>query len=274
MILAETIERVRALTREENTALVVADDGSTDGTADMLRDLGVAVAGGQNRGVAWNKNRALFVLSQMLACETVILLEDDTRPAAPGWETEWIAAAKRWGHVNAAMPWIRHHAISGSGSAADPLVSPHTTAQCASWSREALTFAGYMDTRFTGFGHEHVEHSFRMVRSGYGGCVMHLDGEDKVMFYAIDAGLDPVPAATHGTEETKARNAALATEVFCDRSFRAAWRDEHEMYIFRDEAAAALRNGEAAFRLVPRRPPPAAPGVIVGGIFATFPGPR
>ena len=83
-ILNDTIDRVRAFTRQPDAALVVADDGSTDGTLAMLRDKQVPVITGVNMGIAWNKNRALFLLSHMLDCETVILLEDDTSRPAPG----------------------------------------------------------------------------------------------------------------------------------------------------------------------------------------------
>ena len=37
-ILSDTIDQVRAFTRQPNAALVVADDGSSDGTWGMLRD--------------------------------------------------------------------------------------------------------------------------------------------------------------------------------------------------------------------------------------------
>lgn len=79
-ILSDTIDQVRAFTRQPNAALVVADDGSRDGTLDMLRGKRVPVITGVNMGIAWNKNRALFMLADMLECETVILLEDDTQP--------------------------------------------------------------------------------------------------------------------------------------------------------------------------------------------------
>ena len=108
----ETLARVRALTRQADAALVVADDGSDDETPTMLRDLQVPVITGINMGIAWNKNRALFLLSHMLGCETVILLEDDTQPDRPGWEAAWIAAARRWGHVNVAGDWLSEHFLS------------------------------------------------------------------------------------------------------------------------------------------------------------------
>src|SRR3954471_19510474 len=92
-ILSDTIDRVRTFTRQPGAALVVADDGSDDGTQEMLRDKQVPMITGVNMGIAWNKNRALFLLSHMLGCETVILLEDDTQPDGPGWETEWMRGA-------------------------------------------------------------------------------------------------------------------------------------------------------------------------------------
>ena len=73
-----TIAQVRALTKEPDAALVIADDGSSDGTLEMLRDKQVPMITGTNMGIAWNKNRALFLLSHLLGCSTVILLEDDT----------------------------------------------------------------------------------------------------------------------------------------------------------------------------------------------------
>ena len=73
-LVGSTIDRVRALTREPDVALVIADDGSSDGTLEMLREKQVPVVTGINMGIAWNKNRALFLLSHLLGCESVILL--------------------------------------------------------------------------------------------------------------------------------------------------------------------------------------------------------
>ena len=79
-IVLDTIEAIRGMTGYADVALVVADDGSTDGTIEALRGKRVPVITGANMGIAWNKNRALFLLDRLLGCEAVILLEDDTRP--------------------------------------------------------------------------------------------------------------------------------------------------------------------------------------------------
>ena len=116
-IVASTIDRVRQFTRDPDAVMVVADDGSSDGTLEMLREKQVPVITGVNMGIAWNKNRALFLLSHMLNCETVILLEDDTQPTRAGWEQEWITATRRWGHANFAADWMQEHFLSGAGTA-------------------------------------------------------------------------------------------------------------------------------------------------------------
>ena len=87
-ILAATIERVRRLTRYTGADIVVADDGSSDGTLAWLRDNHVPVVTGVNMSIAWNKNRAPYLLAEMLCDDVVNLLEDDTQPANPGWEAE------------------------------------------------------------------------------------------------------------------------------------------------------------------------------------------
>jgi GT2 family glycosyltransferase len=75
-------------------AFVVADDdGSSDGALPMLRYKQVLVITGVNIGIAWNKNRALFLLSHMLGSVIAILLKDDTEPNRLEWETEWISGA-------------------------------------------------------------------------------------------------------------------------------------------------------------------------------------
>src|SRR5271165_3217254 len=248
-IVGATIERVRALTRDPGAALVVADDGSTDGTLKLLRDMRVPVVTGTNMGIAWNKNRALFLLSQLLGCETVILLEDDTRPARAGWESQWVTAASRWGHVNYAADWMRDDFLSGSGTADDPIRSKVVTAQCAAYSRAALIYAGYFDPRFTGFGHEHVEHSRRMIRVGYGGSEERYDGAEQVVFTLITGDVTVVGSTSHGDATTVERNLQLARELMAEEGYRAPWRNDRQLRQFRAETESCFSDDPARFAL-------------------------
>lgn len=248
-IVAATIDRVRALTREPDAAFVVADDGSTDGTLEMLRAMQVPVVTGANMGIAWNKNRALFLLAEKLACETVILLEDDARPGRLGWEAQWMQAAQRWGHVNYAAGWMREHFAGGSGTAEDPVRSHNVTAQCAAYARAALAYAGYFDPRFTGYGHEHVEHTLRMIRIGCGGRRDRIDGNEQVLYYLVTGDIVVVPSTSHRDDAQIERNLNLAHRLIAEEPHRAPWRDDAQLRQFRSEIERSFGNGPASFAL-------------------------
>jgi glycosyltransferase involved in cell wall biosynthesis len=272
-ILSPTIECVQAFTRHPDAALVIADDGSTDGTQEMLREKRVPFVTGLNMGIAWNKNRALYLLGHMLCCETVILLEDDTQPNSAGWEEEWIRAAKRWGHVNLAGDWMPEKKDqTGSGTADDPIRSSDVTAQCSAFSREALGYGGYFDPRFKGYGHEHVEHSRRLIRAGYGGTDTRVDGEEKVRFASIKSHLAVAPCQGHRNEEQMQRNNLLAQQAMSEDHFRAPWLNDPMLRQFRAEIESAMREGPERFRLTPAPQP--AGRKPTGGVFARLFGRR
>jgi glycosyltransferase involved in cell wall biosynthesis len=246
-LLRQTIEAVRRFTRHPDLDFIVADDGSADGTPALLRDLDVPHIAGPNMGVAWNKNRALWFLGQMRRCQAVIVLEDDTHPTAAGWEAAWLAAAARWGHVNVAAPWLSGSFESGSGTAEDPFLSADVTAQCAAYSRDALDWGGYFDPRFRGFGHEHVEHSARLVRLGFGGRTWIADGHRQIRFAAIAGDVATVPVRSHAQPEDT-HNLMIAHIAMAERRYRVPWYTRGEMRQFRAEMAA-VRPASCGFAL-------------------------
>lgn len=264
-IVADTIDRVRQFTHHPDAVMVVADDGSSDGTLEMLREKRAPVITGVNMGIAWNKNRALFLLTHMLGCETVILLEDDTRPTRSGWEANWMQGATRWGHVNFASDWMLDHAVSGAGTVADPVLSRHVTAQCSAYASAALTFGGYLDSRFRGYGHEHVEHTRRLIRVGYGGSDHRVDGQEQVRYVLIKGDLEVVASESYQKAEEQELNQSLARTLMNEHGYRAPWRGDAEVRQFRAETESALSDGSDRFRLKPAR---AAAGSASRGRFA------
>lgn len=233
-MLAETLDHVRRLTKHPGTIVAVADDGSTDHTPDLLRQQQVLTVTGANAGAAWNKNRALFLLAELLRCDVVILLEDDAYPTREHWEIEWMQAALRWGHVNHAPHWLREHFAAGAGTAADPVVSRRLGTQCSVFSRESLLFGGYYDTRFRRHGHAHVEHSYRLLRMGYGGP---CDDMSRPRFRLLHGGLGyhQVPSGSARQPDDVEENRLLAQCLADEVSYRAAWRNEAEARQMRDE---------------------------------------
>ena len=164
--LKQLIGKIQKLT-ESPFELVVADDGSGDGTVEWCDAQEIRVVTGPNRGVCWNKNRGLFALS-ILNCDPLLILEDDIYPTARAWDKDWIEATRQWHHVAYAHPKIQGQVISGRGTPSEPFVNQKATAQCASISAEALRAVGYFDTRFKGYGVGHAEWTTRIKRAGYG----------------------------------------------------------------------------------------------------------
>ncbi len=252
-VLKSTIERVRDLTLSPSVDWVVADDGSSDGTIAWLRANHVPMVGGVNMGIAWNKNRALFLLSKILVCETIILLEDDTCPAEPGWEAAWVEAVRRWGHINLAVPWIEDRFQSGAGTPEDPFLCPVATGQCTAFSRDSLLFGGYLDSRFKGYGYEHGEHSRRLVRAGYGGIDETPYMTQRVAYRLIHGALAMVDTDSYSDTEQVDRNLTLAADIQNEQTPRAPWRTDAELRQFRVEMRNAAESARHGFAL--RRDP-------------------
>jgi hypothetical protein len=158
-----------------------------------------------------------------------------------------MAAARRWGHVNYAGDWMREFFLSGSGTADDPVRSRMVTAQCAAFSRAALSFAGYFDPRFSGYGHEHVEHTWRMIRHGYGGASERIDGEERVSFLLISGGVSVVASVSTGDAAAADRNLLLARTLMAEDGYRAPWRDDRQLQQLRSEVEFSFDADENRF---------------------------
>jgi glycosyltransferase involved in cell wall biosynthesis len=239
-VLIETLARVRAHTKEPHL-LVVADDGSADGTAQAVRSQSVSLLTGRNMGIAWNKNRALFFLHALARCDVVVLLEDDTYPTEDGWERDWVAASQQWGHANLAGRWFIDTYLRGTGTVEDPILSTSVSAQCSGFSRHALTYGGYFDSRFRGYGQEHVEHTRRLLRVGYGGTHEDIDGEVRPIYKLLRSSLTVTSPQTWSDTADRRRNWLLCRELLFDETPRMPWRDEAELRQFRSEMQKVFR---------------------------------
>ncbi len=231
-------------------SLVVADDGSEDGSSEWCRAHGHAVVTGANRGVAWNKNRGLFALVAR-GCDPLLMLEDDVYPVRRGWERDWVEGTRRWHHLAYHHPKIARRTVSGSGTPDDPFVNSSATAQCLSVSAEVVGKVGFFDSRFRGWGHEHAEWTTRIKRAGYGFRSITLpDGRRPKAQLYLSGGLVSDDALSFRDPEQVSRNRALATSLQGEPIFRRPWRDATERQVFlAEQAAAGLDGSELARRL-------------------------
>lgn len=239
-MLRQGLEKIRLFTRTPHE-LVVGDDGSDDGTVALLSRLNIPYITGENRGIAWNRNRVLWWLKEEKKCDVIIILEDDCHPAIYGWEEEWIQAVIAYGHMNYMSEMtlkIDSDVIVGSGTARDPYIAPMHQAFCVGYLARALEFVGYLDVRFGKYGEEHAEHTNRFLRAGYGGIPQYLTPENSQVFY-LSGGLTLLDSETHGSFDSVMENIELHHSLQNEPIYRTAWRDDLQMFIFREEMEAA-----------------------------------
>ena len=220
--------------------LVICDDGSHDGTAAALRERGEIVIAGENRGVAWNKNRGLYYLMATKAVDIVMLLDDDMFPMAEGWEREWVEAARRHGHVNYATSGSDMQAVTGDMTPENPGLTPSVSGCLLAFDRRVLAQIGFMDLRFKRYGHEHAEFTARAIRAGYGGILLEEAGRERYLYKRIRGQMALLPVAGSGCEEAIRENGVIYAQIAKDQIYRHAWRDDEEMAAFLAEQEAAV----------------------------------
>ena len=110
---------------------------------------------------------------------------------------------------------------------------------CAAYTREALLFAGYMDSRMTGCGWENVEHAQQLRRAGYGGGALS-DAAAPLAYLALPPdGLRIRPCSNYVNDADLRRNRALAADPAARAGRQTLpWHDDASMRQFRDEMAA------------------------------------
>jgi len=219
-ILKETLKRVHELT-EGGYDLFVADDGSSDGSAEYCRSHNIKVVTGRNRGIAANKNRGLFAAMNYSAADVILLLEDDCQPDIWGWNQTWVAMTLRWQHVcfGPGTTWPAEYTHAGTGSVEDPYRTKFLTAQMIGVTRTAVNQVGYLSPYFKRYGHEHVEWTYRFAKHGY----FPMDD-----FVCCNFGLALVDAGTFYTKKDVDTNGRIMKRLVSShhkKRFQPPWKN-------------------------------------------------
>jgi glycosyltransferase involved in cell wall biosynthesis len=233
------VSRIRSLTKNPFD-LVICDDGSSDDTVSCLRSAGEVVLTGENRGIAWNKNRGIFYLMEIKKCDYIILLDDDVYPEFFGWDTEWIEASKRFGHVNFSLPSCREHIFVGESNSSCPGLTKKLGGCALAFTRYVLSNVGYMDPRFKKYGNEHTDLTIRAIRSGWGGIKIIRDGVEEIEFFVIDGGLAMGQSESYGTEYFVEESGHIWRSIMDDQVYRHAWRNDVERRDFLTEILGSI----------------------------------
>ncbi len=224
--------------------LIVADDGSSDGCAQMLREADIPVIGQNNRGIAWNKNRALVALLEYSGADVILLMENDCRPAEPRWAEFWLEAVALHGYINALHPSTARQLaegtappeiIGGAGTAQQPYRCVRISGICIGSSRVALAKVGFLDTRFRGYGHEHAEWTTRFQKEGYGVYRYEEAGEKRKANLMIRGGVLGMPGPSSCDKSAKRENYALFQRLKSEPNFRPPWHTTEERQLLLEE---------------------------------------
>lgn len=195
-------------------SISVFDDGSDPGLSVSPEQLPVGVEilrSEARKGVVFNKNRALYYFTKVKPAKFIILLEDDMEVTSGSWLHAWIGACRRYGHVNFVPPWFFNEShskyyLGGEGSSEDPYRFGVVTGQCSAVRRSIVNKkAGYLNPRFVGYGHGHVEWTNRIVQSGYGGVF----ASGRFSYYGLSEGLRALDSVTNKDPSELARNSRL-----------------------------------------------------------------
>ena len=111
----------------------------------------------------------------------------------------------------------------------------------AAASREARgLYSGCINSRFRGFGQEHVEHTRRLIRVGFGGTYEIIGGDVVPVFRMLRGDIAFRPTQSHRTPGELERNNLLCRQLLPDETYRMPWREDAELLQFRAEMHAAL----------------------------------
>lgn len=181
--LGEIVEAVKR-TAPGGTKIVICDDGSDVGlfnesdtyvspetsVSTIAKEHDVLLVQGPNKGVAANKNRALWALQD---CHLICILEDDLKPIERGWFETYEAAAVLSGihhfcrvqdkEVDETIP-----AFTAYMAEADltPIYGPSPRGDLTFLTQRVVQTVGAFNPLFRGAGYAHGEWSARVARSG------------------------------------------------------------------------------------------------------------
>jgi glycosyltransferase involved in cell wall biosynthesis len=167
--LGSILEAVK-LTAPTGSKIVLCDDGSDEPVEQIARDTGVVLVRGPNKGVAANKNRALWALQD---CAMVVVLEDDLKPTAPGWFEDYEKAALLSGihhfcrvqdrQVPEAIPSFAEY-MKKNGLT--PIYGPSPRGDLTFLTNTVIQTVGAFNPLFRGAGYAHGEWSKRVAKAG------------------------------------------------------------------------------------------------------------
>lgn len=218
--------------------LSIFDDGSDLETLRDAAKLFRLISTKINGGVVQNKNRALYYYTEINPKDIIILLEDDTIIDSSEWIDNWTNATLLHGHINYSPPWFMHESlrsefVGGENNFKQPSLFKILTGQCTGVLRKHIKEdIGYLNPRFKGYGHGHVEWTNRFVDAAIGG----FNENNRRIYKAITGNISAPPAPSFKSEEELRKNLETLIELNNNKTLfvKNPWLSDADQSVFED----------------------------------------
>jgi len=176
--------------KEHTWSIIIADDGSNDGTLEYVRgltfkDTEIILIKNERRGVHFQVNQIIAVLNDK-EFDVAFKVDDDILFLKSGWEMLYYDAMKRTGydHLCYYNPKWKWSSSKPKPTLKDGLeskiIAPHVVQGCFyTITKRIIKDVGYFDTKNFGlYGFGHIDYTFRCCRAGYNNLATPFDVEN------------------------------------------------------------------------------------------------
>lgn len=181
--------------------LVVASDGSTDGTNEWLVQNKIPCILGNNRGMHYNKNRLLTALQD---CDYICIMDDDLYPRSPNWIEYYMNGFESTGYNYFCYKTGRMNKFTQVKYPKCTILLSHGYQGNLLWyTKKVLEVCGGFDNEYVGYGYGTTQFSMRIIQAGLAHPDAYADVmEGKFAIYCIPPDLSR-KTGQHGSPEAK-----------------------------------------------------------------------
>jgi len=176
-----------------NWILIIADDGSTDGTIEYLQNIPCQLILSKRRGIHHQANQILRI-AEHLSFDFAFKFDDDIIFKQPGWDTKFIEASKITGFDHLVfhdLHWKRKQRFR------DTIAHSSGLLECKAWWNDTqgafwtftprvLQKVGYFDIKNFGLcGLGHRDYTFRCCKAGFNNIKNIFDIKDSNLYLEL-----------------------------------------------------------------------------------------